>query len=130
MLREGRELQPTAKAFSLMTLLHGLGVPELFSPELTGEWEFKLAQMERGKLKREQFMREIAKMTKHIVAQAKNFESDTIPGDFATLSAPLPEMRRRGARELQEVPVPDVRFRHVEDRRRPPARDSRGGGAV
>ena len=31
----GRELQPTAKAFSLITLLHGLGVPELFSPELT-----------------------------------------------------------------------------------------------
>ena len=52
-LREGRELQPTAKAFSLMTLLHGLGVPELFSPELTAEWEFKLAQMERGKLKRD-----------------------------------------------------------------------------
>ena len=48
--REGKELQPTAKAFSLMTLLHGLGIPELFSPELTGEWEFKLAQMERGKL--------------------------------------------------------------------------------
>ena len=33
-----------------MTLLHGLGVPELFSPELTAEWEFKLAQMEHGKL--------------------------------------------------------------------------------
>ena len=90
-LREGRELQPTAKAFSLMTLLHGLGVPELFSPELTAEWEFKLAQMERGKLKREQFMREIVKMTQHIVGQAKNFESDTIPGDFATLSARCPK---------------------------------------
>ncbi len=35
--REGRELVPTAKAFSLITLLHGLGVPELFSPELTGD---------------------------------------------------------------------------------------------
>ena len=90
-LREGRELQPTAKAFSLMTLLHGLGVPELFSPELTAEWEFKLAQMEHGKLKRESFMREIVKMTKHIVGQAKNFESDTIPGDFATLSVPCPK---------------------------------------
>src|SRR6185312_4624539 len=90
-LREGKELIPTAKAFSLMTLLHGLGVPELFSPELTAEWEFKLAQMEHGKLKREQFMREIVKITKHIVAQAKNFESDTIPGDFATLAARCPK---------------------------------------
>lgn len=89
--REGRELTPTAKAFSLMTLLHGLGVPELFSPELTAEWEFKLAQMEHGKLKREQFMREIVRITKHIVSQAGNYESDTIPGDFATLSARCPK---------------------------------------
>ncbi len=90
-LREGKELQPTAKAFSLMTLLHGLGVPELFSPELTADWEFQLAQMEHGKLKRETFMREIVGMTKHIVAQAKNYESDTIPGDFATLEARCPK---------------------------------------
>ena len=84
-LREGKELIATPKAASLMTLLHGLGIPELFSPELTAEWEFKLAQMEHGKLKRSEFMREIVGMTKHIVAQAKNYESDTIPGDFATL---------------------------------------------
>jgi DNA topoisomerase-3 len=90
-LREGRELMPTAKAFSLMTLLHGLGVPELFSPELTAEWEFKLAQMEHGRLKRGEFMREIVRMTKHIVGQAKNYESDTIPGDFATLTVRCPK---------------------------------------
>jgi DNA topoisomerase-3 len=90
-LRDGRELTPTAKAFSLMTLLHGLGVPELFSPELTAEWEFKLAQMEHGELKREQFMREIVRMTKHIVSQAKHHESDTITGDFAKLSARCPK---------------------------------------
>ncbi|MEO8485246.1 MAG: DNA topoisomerase III [Betaproteobacteria bacterium] len=89
--REGKELVPTAKASSLMTLLHGLGVPELFSPELTAEWEFKLAQMEHGKLKRSAFMKEIVAMTKHIVAQAKNYESDTIPGDFATLVVPCPK---------------------------------------
>ncbi|HEX6793450.1 MAG TPA: DNA topoisomerase, partial [Casimicrobiaceae bacterium] len=90
-LREGRELMPTAKAFSLLTLLHGLGVPELFSPELTAEWEFKLAQMEHGALARTEFMREIVGMTRHIVAQAKNYESDTVPGDFATLSARCPK---------------------------------------
>jgi DNA topoisomerase III len=89
--REGKELVPTAKAFSLMTLLHGLGVPELFSPELTAEWEFKLAQMEHGKLARDAFMDEIVRMTEHIVGQAKNYESDTIPGDFATLGTPCPK---------------------------------------
>ncbi len=90
-LREGKELQPTAKAFSLIALLKGLGVPELFSPELTAEWEFKLAQMEHGKLARATFMREIIAMTEHIVGQAKQHESDTIPGDFATLSVPCPK---------------------------------------
>ncbi len=89
--REGKELIPTAKAFSLMTLLHGLGIPELFSPELTADWEFRLAQMEHGKLARTEFMRDIVAMTKHIVAQAKGYESDTIPGDFATLAARCPK---------------------------------------
>ena len=51
-LRAGRDLQPTAKAFSLITLLRGLGIPELCLPELTGDWEFQLKQMERGQLKR------------------------------------------------------------------------------
>ncbi len=90
-LREGRELIPTAKAFSLMTLLHGLGVPELFSPEMTGSWEYKLSQMQQGKLSRKTFMAEIVEMTKHIVGQAKNFEADTIPGDFGKLNVPCPK---------------------------------------
>jgi DNA topoisomerase-3 len=89
--REGRELIPTAKAFSLMTLLHGLGVPELFSPELTANWEHQLALMEHGKLKREKFMAEIVKMTRHIVGQAKNYELDTIAGDFGKLQSPCPK---------------------------------------
>jgi Zn finger protein HypA/HybF involved in hydrogenase expression len=89
--RNGRELQPTAKAFSLITLLRGLGIPELSSPELTGDWEFKLRQMEHGKLHREEFMKEIAEMTRHIVYRAKQYESDTVPGDFATLKVPCPK---------------------------------------
>jgi DNA topoisomerase-3 len=90
MFREGRELIPTAKAFQLMTLLRGLGVEELSKPELTGEWEFKLAQMEHGKLSREAFMREIGEMTKHIVKKAKEYDRDTVPGDYATLGTPCP----------------------------------------
>ena len=44
-LREGRELMPTAKAFQLMTLLRGLEVDELSKPALTGDWEYKLSQI-------------------------------------------------------------------------------------
>lgn len=90
LLREGRELMPTAKAFQLMTLLRGLGVDELTSPELTGEWENKLAQMEHGKITRDEFMREIAQMTQIIVKRAKEYDNDTIPGDYATLETPCP----------------------------------------
>ena len=91
LLREGRELQPTAKAFSLMTLLNGLGIEELTAPELTGDWEWKLARMERGEMSRDAFMKEIAAMTQHIVDRAKSYDSDTIPGDFGELSVPCPK---------------------------------------
>jgi DNA topoisomerase-3 len=90
-LRENRELIPTPKAFSLITLLRGLGVPELFSAELTAQWETQLAEMERGRLKRDVFMQGIQDMARHIVGQAKGHESDTVPGDFATLTAPCPK---------------------------------------
>ena len=90
MLREGRELVPTAKAFQLMTLLRGLQVEELSRPELTGDWEYKLAQMEKGQLSREAFMREIAAMTERIVKKAKEYDRDTVPGDYATLHTPCP----------------------------------------
>jgi len=91
MLRDGREMIPTAKAFQLMTLLRGLGVEELSKPALTGEWEHKLALMEQGKLSREAFMREIAAMTEHIVKKAKEYDRDTVPGDYVTLHTPCPK---------------------------------------
>ena len=91
MHREGRELIPTAKAFSLMTLLTGLGIKELTQPELTGDWEWKLGRIEKGEFTREEFMREIAEMTRHMVERAKQYEADTIPGDFGVLSAPCPK---------------------------------------
>jgi DNA topoisomerase-3 len=90
MHREGRELIPTAKAFSLMTLLNGLGINELTQPELTGDWEWKLGRIEKGEFTRQEFMREIAEMTRHMVERAKTFEADTIPGDFGVLTAKCP----------------------------------------
>jgi DNA topoisomerase III len=90
LVREERALVPTAKAFQLLTLLRGLDVEELTMPELTGEWEYKLSQMEKGELSRQQFMQEIAGITQNIVDRAKNYTEDTIPGDYATLTTPCP----------------------------------------
>ena len=88
--REERQLVPGAKAFQLMTLLRGLGVEDLTKPELTGNWEYQLAEMEKGRLKREAFMAEIAEMAERIVRKAKEYDRDTIPGDYATLATPCP----------------------------------------
>jgi DNA topoisomerase III len=90
LIREGRELLPTAKAFQLMTLLRGLGVSELTQPEMTGNWEHKLSCMERGEITRQSFMQEIANMTQVIVKRAKEYEHDTVPGDYATMKTPCP----------------------------------------
>ncbi len=87
--RNGRELQPTPKAFSLLFALRHFGVTELSSPELTGNWEFKLSQMEHGQLERSEFMDHIVDLTKEMVARIKNGEiPDTA---FLTLQAPCPK---------------------------------------
>ncbi len=89
-LREGRELCPTAKAFQLMTLLRGLAIEDLTKPELTGNWEYQLVEMEHGRLSRAAFMKDIAAMAERIVRKAKEYDRDTIPGDYATLATPCP----------------------------------------
>ena len=91
MARNGRELVATAKGMALIALLHGIGIPALTSPELTGEWEAKLKQMEAGKLKRQDFMAEIREMTREIVEKTKNFEGDTVEGDFGELEVKCPK---------------------------------------
>jgi len=90
LVREDKSLMPTTQAFQLLTLLRGLGVTELTMPSLTGEWESKLSQIERGQLEREDFMLEIGKMADQIVARAKNYGATTVPGDYSDLSSPCP----------------------------------------
>src|SRR5580765_601707 len=91
MLRQGKDLQAIAKAFALMELLNGLGVQELTKPELTGDWEFQLREVQRKQKSRGEFMAGIADMTRKIVDRAKKYEYDTIPGDFGILSTPCPK---------------------------------------
>ncbi len=73
-VREGKELTPTGKAFELLALLDALKIDVLASPQMTGEWEFKLNQILHGKLTREQFMGEIRELTRHIISQIRKFE--------------------------------------------------------
>ena len=87
--RNGRELQPTAKAFDLLYALSRFGIDELRSPELTGDWEFKLKQMEHGRLRRDEFMDHIVDTTRDLVERIKHGTSIDEP--IATLKAPCPK---------------------------------------
>ena len=87
--RLGRELKPTWKAFRLFFALRHFGVDEITSPELTGDWEFKLKQMEQARLPREKFMKHIEQVTRDLVKRVK---TGTIPEEaFATVAAPCPK---------------------------------------
>src|SRR5213075_686154 len=87
--REGRELVPTPKAFSLMFALHMLHIVELASPELTGEWEHKLKLIEQGKLSRDEFMKQISELVRKVVGAIKTGEIPDVV--YATVSVPCPK---------------------------------------
>ena len=91
LLREGRELIATAKGMALITLLRGIGITELCLPEMTGEWEYKLKRMAKGAMERKEFMTEIKRFTREIVEKAKNFEGDSVTGDFEPLEVKCPK---------------------------------------
>ncbi|QTN33847.1 topoisomerase C-terminal repeat-containing protein [Akkermansiaceae bacterium] len=70
LLRDGRELHVTPSGLRLIELVTQMDIEGLHSPKLTGDWEYKLRQMEHGQLKRPDFMREIIAYTNEIVAKA------------------------------------------------------------
>lgn len=89
-LREGRDLTATSKGMALIHLLRHMGVAVLTSPELTGEWEHKLKQMEAGEFQRPRFMEEIRGFTRDIVAKAQGFTDDA-EGAFPDLEVTCPQ---------------------------------------
>jgi DNA topoisomerase-3 len=89
--RKQRDLIATAKGISLITLLRNVRAETLTKPEMTGEWEFKLKQMERGQLSRDTFMHEIRGLTRDIVEKVKGFGENPIEGEFVTLEITCPQ---------------------------------------
>ena len=89
--RKGRDLIATSKGISLITLLRNVKAETLCKPEMTGEWEFKLKQMERGQLSRDTFMHQIRGLTREIVEKVKGFGEKPIEGEFTTLDLICPQ---------------------------------------
>ena len=70
LLRDVRDLHVSASGLRLIQLVRQMNIEGLYSPKLTGDWEYKLRQMEQGALNRPDFMKEIIAYTNEIVSKA------------------------------------------------------------
>ncbi len=91
LVRQGRDLIVTAKGISLITLLRNLRAEALTKPELTGDWESKLRQMERGKLSRAAFMDGIRSLTTDIVEKVRGGMGHEVKGNFKPIEVKCPK---------------------------------------
>jgi DNA topoisomerase-3 len=73
--RQKKALHPTAKGRSLISLL---GENSLASPELTARWEERLARMERGDDRREDFMNGIKRFVSSLVEEVGGMEGEKL----------------------------------------------------
>ena len=75
-VRDKKDLRATPKAEDLLNFLKAANIDTLSSPALTGEWEYKLRQMENGAFPRQEFMKEISDLTSSIIEKIKSFVED------------------------------------------------------
>ena len=88
--QQKRDLVVSNKGLALIDLLEDIGIEALTSPELTGEWEYKLKQMESGALSREAFMGDIKSLTKDIVERTVGKMTELANRTYPDLEAICP----------------------------------------
>ncbi len=86
--RQHRELVPTPKAESLLQFLAAVQAEGLTKPDMSGEWEYKLHQIEHGRFSRPEFMSEIIDATRGLVDRVKNFEEDESAARVTDIPSP------------------------------------------
>ncbi|MEE8474095.1 MAG: DNA topoisomerase [Myxococcota bacterium] len=77
-VRVDKALRPTVKGIRLIDTLRRIHIDRLTSPELTGDIEFHLIEVERGERSAADFMQEITDYACQIVDIAKTFEYDEL----------------------------------------------------
>ncbi|MDR3144064.1 MAG: DNA topoisomerase 3 [Puniceicoccales bacterium] len=87
-VRDKKDLRSTAKAEDLLNFLSAAGIETLSSPAMTGEWEYKLRQMENGTLARKSFMSDISDLTRAIVNRTKDFVEGSDVTKETTITSP------------------------------------------
>ena len=112
--RDGRELHVTGSGMRLIGLVREMEIEGLYSPRLTGDWEYKLRQMEHGNLKRDDFMREIVSYTNEIVTKARKRADELKNQDFPDLDVACPMCGAQGLRQTDatyECREPECKFK-------------------
>ncbi|MEK4530370.1 MULTISPECIES: DNA topoisomerase III [Solibacillus] len=82
--KRGKDIHITSKGRQLLDLVPN----ELKSPETTAQWEQKLEQIAKGKLKKDVFINEMKQHTKAIVADIKNSDKKFKHDNISTKSCP------------------------------------------
>jgi DNA topoisomerase-3 len=131
--RDEQRMRATQRGEALVDLVH----PHVKSPAMTGEWEYKLRQIERGELTLDCFVEDIERYVREVIGDARKGmstrpESGFTPQVgrsgtlFANPAAPLPVAPRPevprgpdGTPDLEAV----LRTRFGHDRFRPHQRD-------
>ncbi|MDP4624191.1 MAG: DNA topoisomerase [Akkermansiaceae bacterium] len=90
LIRDGRDLHVTPSGLRLIRLVKQMDIEGLYSPKLTGDWEYKLRQMEQGGLKRPEFMKEIIDYTNEIVAKAHGLAEEAKSRKFPDVEVEHP----------------------------------------
>ncbi|MGD9418218.1 MAG: DNA topoisomerase [Verrucomicrobiota bacterium JB025] len=98
--RDGRELHVTGSGMRLIKLVREMEIEGLYSPRMTGDWEYKLRQMQQGELQRDAFMKEIIAYTDEIVSKARGLTDELKNRVFPDLNAPCPMC---GAKVLRQT---------------------------
>lgn len=68
---QGKRIVITPKGRSAIRLIRGAGVELLASPEMTGQWERRLAEISRGQASADVFMANVQKFTRLIVDKVR-----------------------------------------------------------
>ncbi len=111
--REGRDLFVSNRGLRVIDQIKDMGIAILASPEMTGEWEYKLKQMEQGNLTRPVFMEDIRKLTGEVVTTAKKAAKESLEREYPKFPVPCPVC---GAEELGQdegrykCVAPDCKF--------------------
>jgi DNA topoisomerase III len=112
--RDGRDFHVTAKGLTLIDQISTIGIETLSSPEMTGQWEYKLRQMEQNELDRTSFMRDIRGLTTQIVERTKAYSKaakDKVYPDFTALMPPHGQVDFKQTEEFYECKLPGVKLR-------------------